>query len=170
MKWVRNETLTNNTCILVGNELLELVFVCEGQWSWTDLLLKVGLDSIYRHDENGTNTLTRSSQHLTHPEVASQHKYLRFWDRRSCRSPLRPWRPSGSGSQKLRIWSKCCCWMCSPPWEKSHCLWLVTEPGTLQDAVQWTWSLHTLASGTMPLRAVAAFSYSGANRLQWPHL
>lgn len=29
---------------------------------------------------------------------------------------------------------------------------------------------NTLTRGTLPFRRVAAASYSGANRLQWPHL
>lgn len=59
----------------------------------------------------------------------AQHKYLKFWDRHRHHFPLHPWRPSGLGSQKLGTWSRCCCWMCSRPWEKSVTLNNQTSEG-----------------------------------------
>lgn len=38
------------------------------------------------------------------------------------------------------------------------------------DKVKWTALCNTLARETVPFRRVAAASYSGASRLQWPHL
>lgn len=46
----------------------------------------------------------------------------------------------------------------------------VQRSHTEVDKVKWSVLCSTLASETMPFKRVAAASYSGAKRLQWPHL
>lgn len=103
-------------------------------------------------------------------------KYLQFWDHH--RGPFlpHPWRSSGLGIHWHRICCIRCCWLCSPPKGKeNHSLSEAVQSAECRkpakvDKVKWTALCNTLARETMLFRRVAAASYSGASRLQWPHL
>lgn len=101
-------------------------------------------------------------------------KYLLFWDHHRDQSLLHPWRSSGSDSHWHHICCMCCCWMCSQPKRKeNHSLSEEVQSAeslTIVDKVKWAALCNTLTRGTLPFRRVAAVSYSGASRLQWPHL
>lgn len=98
-------------------------------------------------------------------------EYLHSWDHHRDQIPLHLWRSSRLGSRWRHICCMCCCWQCSrPKWEGKKRLNEALRRILKRERLKWRGLCKTLASGTMPFKRVAAASYSGASRLQWPHL
>lgn len=173
-----SSTRTHNTGIAIIDIILELRHRLDRHRGWAGLLLQMAHNSIWRKGGSSSRSRPNASQR---PGQTTALRVLKSFVLSTCSSGsvISPGVFSipedlQRGISADTILTAHIGTGCAVHLREAHRLKVIPralfEEPVDDGRTNFDTLFCTLASGTIPLRRVAAASYSGASRLQWPHL